>query len=576
MDKSYNPYSQMCEAAASFMHTSLRAFPKMTEAAIVQSKNIQKYWMGAFRYASAFMAPSYSALNAFISTESCKLVQNPPAVNMKDYGDLCDFNVRLANTCLSNTFSSMSMFYTRQMSEGFSALINTLSGNGGEGIIEFSDRQEQLLKVAIEEYPKAIRDIKSEFGFHFDRNLYVKAAETERFDLYQVLPSGDRPMPESNAKPILIIPPYVLGANILAFLPGEDRSYVHCFANQGIPTYIRIVKDIDTEPAVQLMTGEDDATDIAYFCKEIMARHEGRKVTLNGFCQGGYHSLAAILSGVVDGMVDALITCATPVDGSRSKSLKEYMMSLPPRFRDISFSMKTLPNGNKVVDGKILAWVYKLRKIASESPIPTFHRDLEMFEGQRGVLRINKTAAAINHWINFDQTNLPVGITRMSFESYIKPIDSEGNLPVTLFGKKLNLKYLEKKGIPWQICIADSDDLVDKEASCVALNYIDAEVCVFPKGHASLATSWSVPTSQCALHLRFCTPGKTPSAGEKIYRGPVCFQLDLQAKGDEMEKVPEIMVQIVPAAAASEHDEKAIGAEPGKRRRKISPAGKPH
>jgi hypothetical protein len=49
-----------------------------------------------------------------------------------------------------------------------------------------------------------------------------------------------------DAKPVLIIPPYVLGANILGFLPGEQRSYAHCFANQGFPTYIRILKAIDT------------------------------------------------------------------------------------------------------------------------------------------------------------------------------------------------------------------------------------------------------------------------------------------------------------------------------------------
>ena len=46
----------------------------------------------------------------------------------------------------------------------------------------------------------------------------------------------------------------------------------------------------------------------------------------------------------------------------------------------------------------------------------------------------------------------------------------------------------------------------------------DAEVCAFPKGHVSIATSWSDPTSQCALHTRF---------GDN-YRGPVRYQLDLE------------------------------------------------
>jgi hypothetical protein len=88
---------------------------------------------------------------------------------------------------------------------------------------------------------------------------------------------------------------------------------VHCFANQGIPTYVRILKDIETTPAVQTMTGEDDAFDTRYFCEKVMARHN-RAVTLNGFCQGGFIAMLDILSGELDGLVDALITCVAPLD----------------------------------------------------------------------------------------------------------------------------------------------------------------------------------------------------------------------------------------------------------------------
>jgi len=44
-------------------------------------------------------------------------------------------------------------------------------------------------------------------------------------------------------------------------------------------------------------------------------------------------------------------------------------------------------------------------------------------------------------------------------------------------------------------------------------------VSAFPKGHVAIATSWSHPESACALHTRF---------GEKQYRGPVRFHLDLE------------------------------------------------
>ena len=55
----------------------------------------------------------------------------------------------------------------------------------------------------------------------------------------------------------------------MAFLPEKDKSFVHCFANQGIPTYVRIVKDIATTPAVQVMTGEDDCRDTRVFCEQM-------------------------------------------------------------------------------------------------------------------------------------------------------------------------------------------------------------------------------------------------------------------------------------------------------------------
>ncbi|MDZ7579241.1 MAG: hypothetical protein U5R30_01060 [Deltaproteobacteria bacterium] len=45
------------------------------------------------------------------------------------------------------------------------------------------------------------------------------------------------------------LPPYVLGADILGFLPGENKSYAHAYANFGVPTYIRILKDISTTEA---------------------------------------------------------------------------------------------------------------------------------------------------------------------------------------------------------------------------------------------------------------------------------------------------------------------------------------
>jgi poly(3-hydroxyalkanoate) synthetase len=200
-------------------------------------------------------------------------------------------------------------------------------------------------------------------------------AETDRFVLYQIAPTAKNAKTKRDAKPVLILPPYVLGANILGFLPGENRSYAHCYANQGIPTYIRILKDISTTPPLQVMTGEDDARDTRLFCETITKNH-GKAVTLNGYCQGGFSALCNLLSGELDGLVDAFITCVSPMDGTRSKGLAGFLNRLPERFNNLAYGTKTLPNGNKVADGKLMGWVYKLKSIAQEAPIAAFYRDL--------------------------------------------------------------------------------------------------------------------------------------------------------------------------------------------------------
>jgi hypothetical protein len=520
-------------AAVALLNRSIQLAPRIAQATLSQAKAAQYYQCGILRYTAAFLAPSVEAFKAFTNIERKKLAEKSPAQNMKDYGELFELNVELAGAAMAGSLRAANNFFYEWLSKGVLAWLTSFENENS--LCEFSSRLEEVLKLTVEEYPKAIEAIKSEYGLHLDDGGYVKVAETERFHLYRVLPNIK--VAEAKDKPILIVPPYVLGANILAFLPGEQRSYVHFFANQGVPTYIRLVKDIQTNVSVQTMTGEDDALDTQFFCRILREKHK-RPVTLNGFCQGGYLTLTALLSGELDGLVDALITCVTPIDGTRSKSLISYMNSVPQRFRDLKYSQKVLPGGNAVVDGAILSWVYRLRKLETESPIAALHRDIAMFDSQATPHpKIGKTAAAIQQWLLHDQTDVPCHITEMSFASYTVPIDKEGNLPVTLFGRKLNLKRLAEKKIPWLTCIADGDDLVDREAALAALDYIDSqvEVCVFPKGHVSIATSWSIPTSQCALHLHFHPVGDSTPGFCKTCRGPVCFQIDLDEGAEPVE-----------------------------------------
>ena len=477
----------------------------------------QAYWSGVYRYSNEFMLPFWTALNAFLTTEKDKLVRHQPADSFKDYLELLQFNLQVAEKGLMSSQKAANDYHTAKSSQVVSAWLNTFSGQLEDDLTAFVAKQAALLEKVVFEYPQAIRAIKPDYGFHFDGSGYKKTAETDRFTVYQVLPCNGG-APRSGGKPILIIPPYVLGANILAFLPGEKKSYVHAYADQGIPTYIRIIKDINASPAVQALTGEDEALDTRYFCEKIKAIH-GKPVTLNGFCQGGFVAMCSLLTGELDGLVDALITCVAPMDGTRSKALIDYLEHLPPRFRDLGYAVKNLPNGNRIVDGKVMSWVYKLKSMENEAPLYNFYRDLMMFDRNGDRERpITKTAAAINNWLLYDRNDLPEAITKMSFDSYTLPVEKDGSLPFKLFGRPLNFNRLNEKKLPFLICYGKQDDLVDREAALSPLDFVDAEVTGFPKGHGAIATSWSHPDSDFALHKRY----------DDGSRGPVRFQLDLE------------------------------------------------
>jgi hypothetical protein len=488
-----------------------------------QTAYMLNFWAGAARYFNDFNIPVLLAISYLSRVESVRWFNISPFESWKAYIDLWQFNWELSMRGLTGGMQAMSRYGSMEIQSGIQALVNSLNGmNGnpgdGEDVFGYIRRHAETMNLVAHGYPQAIRDIEPEYGFHFERGHHIKAAETDRFILYRIAPTDPTIKPKGNGKPVLILPPYVLGANILGFLPGENRSYAHCFANQGIPTYIRIMKDIATTPAVQVLTCEDDARDTRYFCEQIKSIH-GKPVTLNGYCQGGYAAVCDLLSGELDDVVDALITCVSPMDGTRSKGLAHFLNSLPARFNDLAYGTKILPNGNAVADGDLMGWVYKLKIIELETPMVTFLRDMGML-GRTGS-KISKTAAALNYWLQYERSDLPLAITEMSFASYNTPVTADGTLPVEIFGRKLNFKRLREKGIPWLICYGIADDLVEKETALAPLDYIEAEVSAFPKGHVAIATSWSLPTSACAVNTCF---------GEQNYRGPVCFHMALDSR----------------------------------------------
>lgn len=493
-----------------------------TTASLLQLINTsQNYIAGLSKYASDFMIPYLISTGYFRNVESERFLNAPPIESFLSYLKLLDFNIDVFQKGLFGGVKSINHFTQNELGGMIAALYSMLPGSSGEELLAYTERQARLTDLVVNVYPEAIQAIEPEYGFHFERGEHKCVAETDRFYLYQIAPSHKNITVNDSAKPLLILPPYVLGANILGFLPGENRSYAHCFANRGIPTYIRILKDIQTTEALQLMTGENDALDTQIFCETIKKRHD-KQVTLNGYCQGGFSALCNLLTGKLDGLVDAFITCVAPMDGTRSRGLSGFLGRLPERFNDLVYGTKTLPSGNKVADGTLMGWVYKLTSIGQESPVASFYRDIMMFARQKTKkIEISKTAAGLNYWLNNERNDLPMAITEMSFASYNQPITSDGTLPIKLFGNRLNLNRIKEMSIPWLICYGIHDDLVEKETALAPLDWIEAEVTPFPKGHVAIATSWSDPESACALHTRF---------GEEKSRGPVLFQMDLDRK----------------------------------------------
>jgi len=213
----------------------------------------QNYLTGLSRYAGDFMIPYLISTSYFKNTENEKLTNTSSLESLLAYLKLLDFNLDVFNRGFFAGLKSINGYGQFEMGSFIAAIYNPFLHMQGEDLSTFAERQAHLMDLVANAYPQAIQAIDPEYGFHFERGEHKLAAETDRFYLYQISPTDQKVTIKKNGKPVIILPPYVLGANILGFLPGENRSYAHCFANRGIPTYIRILKDIETTEALQVM-----------------------------------------------------------------------------------------------------------------------------------------------------------------------------------------------------------------------------------------------------------------------------------------------------------------------------------
>lgn len=400
--------------------------------------------------------------------------------------------------------------------------------DGGASYADVTGRQRRAAELLVDEYPKFVEEIgENEFGLHYEDGKYIDCVKsTERLDLFQILPVDPKVTIDPESKPVMIIPPAVLGADILGFLRRIGKSYVDSFARKGVPTFILIMKDIDATAAVRNMTFEEYVLDVREMCQYLFDTY-GKQVTINGYCQGGPKAIWTILTGELEGLVDALITCVAPIDGTKSEGLSLFLKNLPEHYCNPRYGMN--PDGS--YSGPLMSLVYNFKQFGTGNPISGFVNNYRMMRGtvesarkNGGEITFNTTVAAIQYWLR-NQIGLPKCFTDMSFASYMTPIQKDGTMPVEWLGKMLNIKDISKY-LPngWLLCYGETDDLVEKEVALDAVDMLpegSVEVTPFPKGHVAIATSWSHPKSECPLD------GTWKDYDQQTYRGPVRFHLDL-------------------------------------------------
>ncbi|KKP68774.1 MAG: Cation-efflux family protein [Candidatus Moranbacteria bacterium GW2011_GWE1_35_17] len=467
-----------------------------------------------------FNSLAMQALPPFLTAEKTR--KSDPGANW----DLFMGNLNSGLAGLGNGFTAIGKMQRNLLEDQITAW-----AKGGNAYADVAKRQLTAIQAVGTTYPEAIEAIGPEFGFNYDGGLgFPVMVHTLRFNLCKVLPSVPGVVTKLNSKPIVVIPPFVLGANILALLPGEGRSYLHAFANAGIPTYILIMKPITSTPAVRKMTLENIAMDVKYFCQYLKNLHYN-EVTINGYCQGGTVAAIIFMSGILKGLANKFITCVAPMDGTLSKGLTAFLFGLPERFRDLAYGT-TLIEGDPVASGPLMSYVYKAAALSEGGdPLTELCQTFDMLHGiakkNGGTVEthdIPKIILAIQYWLKNNRTDIPMSVTDMSFKLYTIPTRDDGTLPLQLFGRPLNFKWFREHEVPWLICHGERDDLVERRVALAPTKWLDGfvEVTPFPKGHVAIATSWSVPGSKCPLDGEFTIDGRT-------YRGPVKFHLDLPA-----------------------------------------------
>jgi poly(3-hydroxyalkanoate) synthetase len=498
---------------------------------------------GLYNYRMNFMAPIFKLLSKFTEADNASVAADPSAENisrsLQQRTSIFSYMDEKLSEIGGDVLKLVPEFYKGELGRAFQAC---LEPQKGETIEQYQEGLLKALKRILYEYPQAIANAAKHYSFQFDNGKYEMILDTPSFIMYKVLPTKEGVEVNENYQPMLFVHPYVLGPNVMAFFPDLDRSFIHAFANMGVPCYLRYRKKPHQSSTVLATDLEDDILVTQLFCQELKKRYK-KPVVINAYCHGGWLSLVAMLSGKLDNLVDTLIMSVAPIDAAMAEIYHPTVNMVKTLGTDTK-KIADVQGDNYYIDGDIISLFVKLPTAGKENGIYSFFDTLLQFR-RLGDKPISIEMAGMQHWLIHERVPMSVNMLRRVYEAYINPIAEDGTFPATAFGKKLNLKRLDEKGIKVYVCYAEKDYIVPP-ATCQTLKkWVNIEEVAFPKGHAAIATSWSKPGSECFIGSEF---------GGK--RGPLKYYLDLQAERG-YDKVPTKPKAKVKAKAVSKTKPKA-------------------
>lgn len=477
---------------------------------------------GLFNHRMAFLSPIYKLFAKFNENDNASLMANPTVDNIarsiKERMEIFTYMDKTVKEIGEEVSKIVPDFFNLEFNK---ALQVHLKPEEGESLEDYQKGLLKLLKRVVYEYPKEIAEAGNKYGFQFDNGKYEVISDTDSFILYKVLPTKQNVTIKENCQPMLFIHPYVLGHNVLGFFPNLDRSYIHAFANAGVPTYLRYRKKANQSATVLSTTLDEDILATKTFCKLLSDMYK-KPVVLNGYCHGGWLSLVALLSGELDNLVDTLITSVAPLDAAQAEIYHPTVNMVKNLETDI-FKLADLKDNRRYIDGEIVSLFVKLPTSGKENGIYTFFDALKQFKKLIDK-PISVEMAGMQHWLLHERVPMSVDMMQSILDAYITPIAEDGTFPAKPFGKKINIKRIDEKKIKFYICYAEKDYIVPPSTNKTIKKWVKVEEVAFPKGHAAIATSWSKPGSECFVGNEF--EGK---------RGPLKYYLDLQKeKGYEV------------------------------------------